>query len=337
MGGGITGRKRPFDSSGGRKDGKPNKKKKDKKKGKGQKDVGTGGSGKGGSSYGVDHPNQISSSLDKTADKEGKTMAQVMSTFTKLEQSRFEAFRRVTFPADTVSKFVAHCLIEEQHRPVSEGVHVSTEKEKSSASITKRRPPILSEVCAPGQASEITMIVSSLAKSYAQRLVTAARQKAIDRITAQQKKDDTADDGRHAAGGGVGDGIVAITRNDVQKALEERRKNGIDPGFFLPPTSTVKYSRNRSILTLNDTESQQLKLLAALQAQDEYDKVHGSADPEAMDIDDGDEKEETNEQGQSSPQTDPIGQDQDHATGHDDDDDSDDDNLDDLGVDWGGS
>ena len=51
----------------GRKDGKPNKKKKDRKKSKGQKDVGSGGSGsgKGGSSYGVDHPNQILSSLDK--------------------------------------------------------------------------------------------------------------------------------------------------------------------------------------------------------------------------------------------------------------------------------
>ena len=273
-------------------------------------------------------------------------MAQVMSTFTKLEQSRFEAFRRVTFPADTVSKFVAHCLIEEQHRPVSEGVHVRTEKERSSASITNRRPPILSEVCAPGQASEITMIVSSLAKSYAQRLVTAARQKAIDRITAQQNKVDTAkeDNGRIAGresgpstvGGAVGDGVVGITRNDIEKAVEERRKKGLDPGFFLPPSSTVMYSRDRTVLAMNDTESQHFKLLAALQAQEDYDKMHGRAHPEAMDIDGADENGETNEEGQPARQTDLTEHHQDHAAGNDDYGDSTDDSKpDDLDVDWG--
>merc|ERR1712161_115599 len=66
-------------------------------------------------------------SLEMTATAEGQTMAQVLSTFSKLEQSRFEAFRKASFPRDAISKYVAHCLINEQHRSLSNGFTTDTD------------------------------------------------------------------------------------------------------------------------------------------------------------------------------------------------------------------
>jgi hypothetical protein len=129
----------------------------------------------------------------RTATAEGQIMAQVMSTFSRLEQSRFEAFRRATFPRDAIAKYVAHCLIEEQHRPISRGVlpgntiqsHVGPDGDNNPQpnSRHRHREPVLSEVVAPGQAEDIALIVSILAKAYAQRLVTAARRHAAIRCT----------------------------------------------------------------------------------------------------------------------------------------------------------
>ena len=53
-------------------------------------------------------------------------MKQVLSTFSKLEQSRFEAFRKASFPGDAIGTYVAHCLIHEQHRSISTGDIKST-------------------------------------------------------------------------------------------------------------------------------------------------------------------------------------------------------------------
>ena len=72
-------------------------------------------------------------------------MAQVLSTFSRLEQSRFEAFRRSTFAGDAISKYVAQLLIQRKH-PENVG----------------SRKPILSELCAPNQSEEITIVVSTL-------------------------------------------------------------------------------------------------------------------------------------------------------------------------------
>ena len=91
---------------------------------------------------------------DSTATPEGQTMVKVFSTFSKLEQSRFESFRRVAFSSDAISKYIAQCLID--HHPEA-----------------RSRRPSLSEVCAPGQAEEISIVVSTLAKSYAQVSSTA--------------------------------------------------------------------------------------------------------------------------------------------------------------------
>ena len=147
-------------------------------------------------------------------------MAQVLSTFSRLEQSRFEAFRRATFPSDAISKYVAHCLL--QQDPTR-----------------RKQVPVLSHVCAPGQSEEIVIVVNTLAKAYAQRLVTAARRAAPD---------DT-----------------PIQPQHILDAFQERQAQGLDPGFFLQP------SEQSTSLQLNNKEHSK-KRLAALHLQDEYDK-----------------------------------------------------------------
>lgn len=80
------------------------------------------------------------------------------------------------FPRDAIAKYVAHCLTEEHHRPVSQGdpIVAATESRQQPEPYTKPlREPVLKEVVAPGQVENITILVSTLAKAYAQRLVTA--------------------------------------------------------------------------------------------------------------------------------------------------------------------
>jgi len=160
-------------------------------------------------------------------------MAQVCSTFSRLEQSRFEAFRRATFPADAISKYVAHCLIDEHGG--GEG--------------PKRRAPILSELCAPGQAEEICIVVSTLAKAYAQRLVTAARR------LAENPNQPT-------------------TPEHLLQAFHDRQAKGLDPGFFFQPAPTKTKSALKE-------DSYQRKRLAALKAQEDYDKLYPPATSES--------------------------------------------------------
>jgi hypothetical protein len=162
----------------------------------------------------------------RTATAEGQIMAQVLSTFSRLEQSRFEAFRRATFCGDAISKYVAHCLIQQYHGD-------------------RDRSPVLSQVCSPGQAEEITIVVSTLAKAYAQRLATAARRL----VEANQ----------------------AIEAKHILNVYDGRRAQGLDPGFFLQP------ARSPTTIVLKD-ESYDIRRMAAMQAQDEYDKEHGIVD-----------------------------------------------------------
>lgn len=153
-------------------------------------------------------------------------MAQVLSTFSRLEQSRFEAFRRSTFPRDVISKYVAHCIMQRSH--------VLTSNKQPSQ-------PILSHMCAPGQAEEITIVVNTLAKAYAQRLVTAARRLAPEEVPIQPKH--------------------------ILQAFEERKIQGLDPGFFLQPAETT------TTIVLQDDDYTK-KRMATMCLQDEYDKLH---------------------------------------------------------------
>ena len=160
-------------------------------------------------------------------------MSQVLSTFSRLEQSRFEAFRRAAFPSDAISKYVAQCLIDEHGE-------------------NGRRAPVLSELCAPGQAEEICIVVSTLAKAYAQRLVTAARR--LSKGTHQQEP---------------------IEPDQILQAFYDRQSKGLDPGFFLQAAP----STTRTVLK---DESYQRKRLAALKAQEDYDKLYPPPSPEMI-------------------------------------------------------
>ena len=168
--------------------------------------------------------------LFSPATSQAQIMAKVFSTFNRAEQGRFEAFRRSTFSSDAVAKYVAQCLIAESY-PSDDG-----------------RQPILSHLTAPGQANEITIVVSTLAKLYAQRLVTSARE--------------FADDGQ------------PVEPEHILKAFEERRAQGLDPGLFLQPQIPSTRSNN---ITLNN-DSFQKRRLVALELQELYDKQQSSDD-----------------------------------------------------------
>eukprot|EP00980_Cylindrotheca_fusiformis_P012544 scaffold3079_cov119-Cylindrotheca_fusiformis.AAC.20 len=191
------------------------------------------------------------SPLESTATPQGQIMAQVLSTFNRLEQSRFEAFRRSTFSTDAVSKYVAHCLID---------------RNQYDADLQ----PILSHVCAPGQANEIAMIVSALSKIYAQRLVHDSRQFAEPNQPVQP--------------------------SHMLRAFEERRARGLDPGLFLQPARAATV-----VVSGNDSFNQ--RRMAALRLQEKYDDKHGSDTA----IDDGDSGAQTSQFGNDVGEMDTAG------------------------------
>ena len=209
-------------------------------------------------------------------------MAQVLSTFSRLEQSRFEAFRKAAFHGDAIAKYVAHCLIHEQHRPVSAGntsvdaPDIRTRIPGASSGPTDRdgkqkarfrnlrpnphyqRRLVLSELVAPGQAQDITVVVSTLAKEYAQRLVLAARRHTAERLLVNNEEESE-----------------AISPEDLLQAFSDRQARGLDPGFFLGGTKTKNATASETSLFLSDPEIHQrysLSRSVALAAQDEYDK-----------------------------------------------------------------
>jgi len=91
-----------------KKDKKRGNKNKDNKSSKGKSNKSTKGNK---NSLNKDGSSSTGTSLEITATAEGKQMAQVLSTFSRLEQSRFEAFRKAAFPGDAISRYVAHFLV----------------------------------------------------------------------------------------------------------------------------------------------------------------------------------------------------------------------------------
>ena len=162
-------------------------------------------------------------------------MAQVLSTFSRAEQSRFEAFRRSAFCSDAIRRYVAHCLVAQQDPTLLQDDNNN-----------KNHPPELEHLCAPGQAEDITIVVSTLAKAYAQRLVTAARAVAEDPSQPIQPK-------------------------DILKAHRERQAKGLDPGFFLQSQQQPSSSTAAWVTRSNPEFSQQR--LAALYYQEQYEQA----------------------------------------------------------------
>ncbi|CAJ1928000.1 unnamed protein product [Cylindrotheca closterium] len=163
--------------------------------------------------------------LESAALPQGQIMAQFLSTFNRLEQSRFEAFRRSTFSSDAISKYVAQILIE----GLNDGIE---------------RNPVLSHLCSVGQASEITMVVSTLAKAYAQRLMQDSRSFA-----------------------GIKE--VVLPRY-MLLAMDERNSQGTEIDFFLQNAATS--SSGSSLCNRNYSS----RRLAAIRLQELYEEDNGS-------------------------------------------------------------
>jgi hypothetical protein len=198
-------------------------------------------------------------------------MTEVLSTLNRLEQSRFEAFLRSTLPADVISDFVAHCLLlhnehlttrQESHHAVLLGAgsgmgsthleHVIRHNAKDR--LNDKRP--LSDLVAPGHARDIVVVVTTLAKAYAQRLTAAAR--------------------RVATAMGV-DVSEPLQPEHLQKAHYARVLAGMDPNFFLGVRKSTEGMTQVpcgkvAAAALGCVDRHDLLRQATLQAQQDYDE-----------------------------------------------------------------
>ena len=189
----------------------------------------------------------------RTATVDGQYMAKILSTFSKIEQSRFEAFKRVSFPCDAVSKYVAHCLAERQdfHPPPSNMVRASIS-------------PQLQDLVVPGQEEEITTVVATLAKVYAQRLCAAAKAYATSQPNSSDNSKNKEQQQQQQSSKGS---YAAIQPEHVLQAFYARKEGGHDPGFFLQPNEGIATASN-----IVSAGKEQMKRTAALAAQEALDK-----------------------------------------------------------------
>lgn len=169
-------------------------------------------------------------------------MAQMLSTFSKTEQSRFEAFTRASIDPATIGDWLA-AVLANRH-----GV--------------ERQRRRLEDFVADGQASDICLVVGALAKIYAQRLVSEA-----------VKARETPDEER------------ALTAEELWTAHEQRVARGVDPGFFLQAQAAY--------MVRSDPKEHDQRRLAALAAQEAFDKHYGRSEPsDEMDVDSPEKKNE---------------------------------------------
>lgn len=214
----------------------------------------------------------------RTATADGQMMAQMLSTFSKLEQSRFEAFQRSSLDAASVQDFVAACLVHRHNdgggdhlrrgrivpsRPVA-GAAAATTLPTSRTTVS----PSLDDLVAPGQAADVALAVSTLAKVYAQRLVASA-------LAERQRRDRLAVfDGDDNDNDRAKDPHRPLEPYELLRAHQSRVSQGLDPGFFLQAHEGVVPSR-LDPLASRDAHRQQH--LAALEAQDAYDAAVAAA------------------------------------------------------------
>lgn len=168
-------------------------------------------------------------------------MTQVLRTLNRTETSRFEAYRRSALSSSAISDWLVH-LLGQAH-------------EHSTAKLLQPRqaplPTRLVDMVCPGQAGDINTVVSTLAKRYAQRLVTAARRVA----TAQGYTD-----------------ASPLLPHHILAAHDARTRAGLDPGFFLQKVPWVGgMSTKLQAAALGNADRDQQLRDAALQAQEEYD------------------------------------------------------------------
>lgn len=190
-------------------------------------------------------------------------MSQVLSTFNTTEQDRFAAFRRSAFASDAISDYVAYCLVKhsnEANRQRRKGLELGAEdlgiSSPSSSKIealTSEQPLSsvagLKEYVAPGTASRISLIVGTISKIYAQRLVKSARNVATEK-------------GMNSA--------QRILPEHVMEAHIRRSNAGVDPGFYMQP-------KTQGIAPPSNFKASLVKrkMDEALAAQNVYDNARG--------------------------------------------------------------
>jgi hypothetical protein len=223
----------------------------------------------------------------RTATPEGIEMTRVLSTLNSLEKSRFEAFRRCTLPSNAIREYIAHLLLQHQERLVGR-CHASTGllgtsgfgtglphleramiakpgRYATAARTTSKEKNVnrpLDDLVQPGDADSIVVVVSALAKAYAQRLVTAARRVA------------SVMEGYSSYGATAEHEQKPLQVEHIQMAYDARVQAGIDPGFFLARPKSVVSSVVGKIAAaaVGVVDRHELMRLAALQAQEDYDR-----------------------------------------------------------------
>lgn len=267
-------------------------------------------------------------------------MAQMLSLFSNVEQSRFQAYKRSTFNATAIENYVSSCLIHKYHKAttivnsllIPSITNSNDDKNRNlyyqnviwnTASVSSTTNPSrgrqqqqqqstgandhngqrrfnsihrpLSDLVAPGQHEDIGLIVTIIAKIYAQRLVKAAI--AYQKEQQQQEKEEhrqqlllrqneqQLDGSNTSSTNGVDNAtnvpMSASHHNQQQplrplslwKVILERQRRGIDPGFFLQSNQESTGNVNLSSSYSEQRSYHNTKRLAALHAQDEYQQL----------------------------------------------------------------
>mmetsp|Transcript_10927 Transcript_10927/g.15730 ORF Transcript_10927/g.15730 Transcript_10927/m.15730 type:complete len:279 (-) Transcript_10927:119-955(-) len=193
--------------------------------------------------------------IESLATEEGAQMSQIMNTWTVQEQDRFAAYRRCVLKGDVISKFVAFSLAKEEQKRFSLRANASSilfGAVQNRETKMKIHASPLSQFVSPNCSSEITVVVSTLAKAYAQRLVSAARQVA------------------NASGYSTHQRLLP---QHYLEAYQRRVQAGLDPGFFLSPQQRTVPTSTQPNRTTGLLDKYQFKLAAAKAAQDAYDEA----------------------------------------------------------------
>ena len=183
---------------------------------------------------------------------ERQPLSQVLSTFSAVEQDRFNAFRRNTFARDVVSSFVTSSLVNasrhvQTHRKIELGM---TSSQSASPTVDAQHLKYLSDCVAPGTSVQIIFTVRTVAKIYAQRLLQSARNLATERNHGHD---------------------VALLPEHILEAYQQRVRNGVDPGFFMQADVGIA----RGAIQMSSLDSLELKknVDITVEAQDECDKL----------------------------------------------------------------
>jgi len=218
----------------------------------------------------------------RTATPDGLEMAQILSTLTNSERERFDAYRRSTFRGDAIAKYVAYCLTSTEETIHSRQWKMKMNQNTPSSDLRHSSPLAHRElkhlVAAEtylnrhsNPAQEIQIVVSTLAKAYAQRLIVAARKVATSSNHPQNE---------------------SIQPEHLKDAYFQRVRIGVDPGFFLQTPQHIKLKgtagAGRTISLCNggyggmitdhcdeSSETYAQKLESALTHQEEFDRIHG--------------------------------------------------------------